>query len=107
MDPHRTAEPTARERQSVQSILDLITTLARFLQERPVPRDSTLADLFSYLARMKEIQGNTKNGVSLIACLMAKEYLCQHLEMAPFDVAAKPQGAAAWTSTSAQRMRGE
>jgi len=49
--------------------------------------------LYAYLARMKEIQGNTDNGVSLVACLMAKEYLNRDLDMIPFDAAAKPQGA--------------
>ena len=93
MDADRGVELTARERRAVHSILDRIMTLARFLQESPVPREPTSADLFSYLARMKEIQGNTDNGTSLVACLLAKEYLYQHLTMVPFDVAAKPQGA--------------
>ena len=85
---------TPREHQAIQAVLDRIAELARFLGHNPVPMDATSADLYSYLARMKNIQGNTDNGVSLVACLMAKEYLNRHLEMAPFDIALKPQGAA-------------
>jgi hypothetical protein len=87
-------ELTPGERQAVQGILDRIATLARFLTQSPVAEDADSGVLYSYLARMKEIQGNTDNGVSLVACLMAKEYLTRQLDMQPFDVAAKPQGAA-------------
>lgn len=87
-------ELTLNERRAVKAILDRIVALARFLEESPIPEDLDSAVLYSYLARMKEIQGNTDNGVSLVACLMAKEYLNGHLDMEPFDVAAKAQGAA-------------
>jgi hypothetical protein len=87
-------ELTPGERQAVQGILDRIAMLARFLEQRPVPEDADAGVLYGYLASMKKIQGNTDNGVSLVACLMAKEYLTRQLDMQPFDVAAKPQGAA-------------
>jgi hypothetical protein len=94
MGPQDDHELTPREREAVQGMLDRITTLARFLAQGPVPENADSGVLYRYLARMKEIQGNTDNGVSLVACLMAKEYLTRHLDMQPFDVAAKPQGAA-------------
>lgn len=42
---------------------------------------------------MKQILGNTSNDMSLVAVLLAKEYVCSRHEMAPFDAASKPQGA--------------
>jgi len=75
-------------------ILDRIAALARFLEKSPAPADPGLGVLYSYLGRLKAIQGNTNNDVSLVACLMAKEYLNGHLDMKPFDAASKPQGAA-------------
>ena len=92
MSPKAKRALTRREREAVKGILDRIATLAIFLKESP-PDQLDASTLYTYLARMKEIQGNTDNGVSMVACLMAKEYLNQSLEMNPFDVAAKPQGA--------------
>lgn len=87
-------ELTSNERQAVKAILDRIAALALFLEKSPIPEGAESDVLYSYLARMKEIQGNTDNGVSLVACLMAKEYLNHQLGMEPFDVSRKAQGAA-------------
>ncbi len=86
-------ELTPRERHAVQEILDRIAALAQFLEQSPVPKRPGASVLYRYLARMKEIQGNSDNGVSLVACLMAKEYLNRELDMESFDAATKPQGA--------------
>ena len=85
---------TSREQQAVQRIVGSIAELARFLNETPIPDDLSPSVLYGYLARMKAIQGNTDNGVSLMACLLAKAYLNRQLKMASFDVADKAQGAA-------------
>jgi hypothetical protein len=87
------AKLTPREQAAVQGILDRITALAQFLEQNPIPTDPGPEVLYEFLARMKQIQGNTSNGVSLVACLLAKRYLNAHLDMEPFDVALKPQGA--------------
>jgi hypothetical protein len=91
LKPH--GELTPHEREAVQAVLDRIANLARFLEENPVPEAPDAETLYAYLARMKEIQGNTDNGVSLVACLMAKDYLGRHLPMASYEAAAKPTGA--------------
>jgi hypothetical protein len=84
---------TLRERRAVQAVLDRITALTQFLEDNPVPVDPPAAVLYEYLARMKQIQGNTDNGASLVACLLAKSYLRARLGMEPFDAAEKAQGA--------------
>jgi hypothetical protein len=62
-------------------------------QEKFDSQQSSVIAWYKYLAMMKEIQGNTSNDISFVACLMAKEYLYRKLPMKPFDVASKPQGA--------------
>jgi hypothetical protein len=94
MTTRETGDLTVRERQEVQRLLERISQLADFLKGNTLPADAGPQILYRYLAQMKAIQGNADNGVSLVACLMAKEYLSEHLEMAPFDVAEKAQGAA-------------
>jgi hypothetical protein len=84
---------TPLEQASVRGILDRIAALALFLEHNPVSADPTPLALYEFLAQMKQIQGNTNIGVSLVACLLAKQYLNAHLDMEPFDVARKPQGA--------------
>jgi hypothetical protein len=84
---------TPNERRQVKAILNRILELTRFLSETQIPTEPDARFMYTYLARMKQIQGNTDNGVSLIACLMAKEYLCRRWEMAAFDIGLKPQGA--------------
>lgn len=84
---------TAGEQAAVQTILDRIATLSQFLKESTLPQEPSPEVLYEFLARMKQIQGNTDNGCSLVACLLAKQYLSRHLDMASFDVALKPQGA--------------
>src|SRR4051812_35292643 len=63
---------TSLEQAAVQKIVDGITALALFLQENPPSSDSGPELLYEYLNRMKQIQGNTSNGVSLVACVLAK-----------------------------------
>ena len=85
---------TSGEQAAVQAVLDRITTLAQFLEHNPVPENPEPEVLYEYLARMKKIQGNTDNGVSMVACLLAKRFLGARLDMQPFDATKKPQGAA-------------
>ena len=48
---------------------------------------------FGFLARFKDELGNFNTDVSLMATLMAKQYLEARLDLAPFDAALKPMGA--------------
>lgn len=71
-----------------------INVVAEFLQSAPRPDAAATPDKwFPYLARIKAIQGNFSNDLSFVSALMAKSYLCETLDMEPFDVALKPQSA--------------
>lgn len=51
-------------------------------------------DLFSYMLSLKSIIGNYNNDISALACLMAKDYILNNLEIkGDFNVLLKPQGA--------------
>jgi hypothetical protein len=85
---------TENERRSLTSIRQRLDRLRAFLIERASPLDgSAIGVWYDHLAATKEIVGNANNDLSFVACLMAKDYLSRHLEMEPFDVALKPQGA--------------
>jgi hypothetical protein len=65
-----------------------------FLNTHEAPQtDSSPSLWFAFLSEIKAIQGNFSNDLSLVSCLMAKHYLMERFDLAPFDVAAKPQGA--------------
>ena len=70
-----------------------------------------MRDWFEYHVSIKRILGNHSNDMSLIACLLAKEYLSSKLPMEPFDAAENRQGAAGLdideSTTDGQRVIGE
>lgn len=85
---------TPHERAALEEVGRRIDLLADHLTKRPRPSDpASLADWFGYLDAMKAIVGNADNDASLVAALMAKEFLCRNLAMRPFDAAAKSQSA--------------
>lgn len=87
-------ELTERERGELRRILASLRDLRDYLQHNPPPGEGvSLAELQAYLAGFKAIQGNAHNGASLVATLLAKEFLFNALPMRPFDAALKPQGA--------------
>jgi hypothetical protein len=69
----------------------LIEMQAHLSKETPAWEDT--AAWFSFLAKLKAIQGNSSNDVSFVATLMAKQYLAQCYGLISFDAAEKPQGA--------------
>ncbi len=48
---------------------------------------------FKYLAKLKEIQGNSSNSVSFVGTLLAKQFLANRYGLVDFDAAEKPQSA--------------
>lgn len=85
---------TTNERQSLVQLTQRLAALKGFLSQSVLPdADSALGEWLHYLDAMKQITGNASNGMSLIGCMMAKEYLSRHLPMKSYDAALKPQGA--------------
>jgi hypothetical protein len=85
---------TPNERKAVGRISDHIQRLSSFFAQNASPAGSaTPQEWFAYLAGFKDELGNINNDISLISILLAKQYLMDHLDMVPFDVALKPQGA--------------
>jgi hypothetical protein len=82
-----------RERNAIQQTRQQIIRLGAFFAKNPPPEADTAAEWFSYLASFKEELGNINNDVSFFATLLAQAYLLEHLDVRPFDAAAKAQGA--------------
>lgn len=86
---------TSNEQIQLAAVDQRLSELRTYLLERQTPgRDGAAADWFAFLSAMKQITGNASNDLSFVATLMAREYLSSVLDMAPFDAALKPQGAA-------------
>jgi hypothetical protein len=89
MSPRTIGEQTA-----IAAIGDRLDRLTSHLRDSPRPSSgSSASEWFSFLASMKAIVGNSDNDASLIAGLMARDYLSRRLTMAPYCAAAKAQGA--------------
>jgi hypothetical protein len=85
---------TSNEQNQLAAVERRQSELRAFLLEQQRPAsDGPLSNWFAFLSAMKQITGNASNDLSFIATLMAKEFLCSRLDMAPFDAALKPQGA--------------
>jgi hypothetical protein len=85
---------TPKETARLGALAESIRQLTEYLAEHSfAPAEMSLPSLYAHLAQMRRIQGNASNGVSYVACLMAKAYLTAHMEMEPFDVGLKPEGA--------------
>lgn len=87
---------TENELAALQQSATRIERLTAFLNENAPPNpEMNSQEWFGYLVRVKSILGNFNNDLSLVSCLMTKDYLTSRHTMAPFDVAEKPQ--AQWT----------
>jgi hypothetical protein len=87
-------ERSVNERAHLTAIGERTHRLRAFLADHPVPdADGEVREWFDYLSGIKRIVGNASNDLSLVATLMAKEYLARVLPMQPFDAALKPMGA--------------
>lgn len=67
--------------------------LRRFLVATPSPSPHHAAAWLAFTLRMREIQGNLSNTVSLAAGILARDYLVEHAGAQPYDAVAKAQGA--------------
>ena len=87
-------EWTSNERNAIAKVSERVQRLRLFFAQNAPPAGSaTPEEWFGYLARFKDELGNFNNDVSLMATLMAKQYLVAHLDMDPFDALEKEQGA--------------
>ena len=80
---------TEKEQQTRQRII----RLGAFFAKNMPPESDAAAEWFAYLTMFKDELGNINNDVSFLATLLAKAYLVKNLDIAPFDAAAKAQGA--------------
>jgi hypothetical protein len=79
---------------ALQGLEAKVLRLSEFFSRVPFPQTEEPTDWYSYLASFKGELGNIYNDVSLLATMMAKEFLQACFELPDFDAAAKPQGAA-------------
>ncbi len=86
---------TVNELQKISNINNKIKSLKKFFIQNDLNSTSTIPqEWYDYLKKFKTILGNINNDISLISCLMVKEYLLNnHLFCDEIDVAKKPQGA--------------
>ena len=105
-------ELTENEAISLQRTATRLDHLRAFLHDqRPPSVGTSPQEWFAYLAEFKAILGNFSNDLSLVSCLMAKDYLTDRLQLPPFDVAEKAQGASGLDiderTTTGERVIGE
>jgi hypothetical protein len=85
---------TKNERACLDEIQRTLQDLTDFLTTHQFRADeATPLELYQFLSRMKAIQGNASIAMSLLGCVLARDYLYRTLEMQPFDAAGKAQGA--------------
>jgi hypothetical protein len=84
---------SANEGSAIQELRRRLIRLASYLATKCPPQSDCPVEWYGFLAGLKDELGNLNNGVSLIATLLAKDYLVSRLSLAPFDAAAKAQGA--------------
>lgn len=85
---------TPNELASLQRTANRLKEIRNLLNEHALPEaDASSSDWFTFLATFKAILGNFNNDLSLVSCLMAKEYLSERFQLVPFDATEKPQGA--------------
>jgi CobQ-like glutamine amidotransferase family enzyme len=70
-----------------------LTDLRDYLNTCSLGEGIDLRRLKTAVEQVQEIQGNLANDGSLIACVLARQFLQRRFEIPAFDAAAKPQGA--------------
>ncbi len=85
--------------------------LREFLAANSLVEPMEMKAWFRYLVGIKDVLGNVNNSVSLLATILAKQFLTERFRLAVFDAAAKPQGATgpdiAVTTLDGERIVGE
>ncbi len=85
---------TDKEQAYFDKIRNKTVKLNQFMSDNISPPTNDTLAWFKYIAKIREIQGNTSNDQSFLATMLAKDYLMQHYDLATYDAAEKPQGAA-------------
>ena len=84
---------TENEMMEINNIVAMVDRLKVSTSAAPPKSIDTIYSWFSYINDIKQAQGNINNTLSFLSCLMAKEYLCKHINGFVFDAACKKQGA--------------
>lgn len=85
--------PTTTSRVALEKAASTVDQLRAFLTETPTPSPTDTNAWLAYALRIRVIQGNVSNMASLVATILAHDYIVQHANAEPYDAVAKPQGA--------------
>jgi len=86
-------ERTPNEQQHLEKQRQRLTELKAFLNTQPLPGDAApTIEWLSYLLEMKSLLGHTHNATTVVATMLARDYLTSTLSMRPFDATTKPPG---------------
>jgi hypothetical protein len=88
-----TTKLTQNESEALKTTAKKLCELRDFLDSYPLDENLDLRRLKTAVEQVQEIQGNLANDGSLIACVLARQFLQRRFEIPAFDAAAKPQGA--------------
>lgn len=84
----------AAERAGLLEIAKGIAELRTYLASHPDPSPTDVRKWFEFVGGIRAIQGNVSNDASLLASILAREYLVTQANATAYDAAAKAQGAA-------------
>lgn len=84
---------THKENEALKKTAKKLCELRDLLHSCPLDENLDLLRLKTAVEQVQEIQGNLANDGSLIACVLARQFLQRRFEIPAFDAAAKPQGA--------------
>jgi len=84
---------TQSESEALKTTAKKLCELRDFLDSFPLDEKLDLRRLKTAVEQVQEIQGNLANDGSLIACVLARQFLQRRFEIPEFDAAAKLQGA--------------
>lgn len=88
-----TTKLTHNESEALKATEQKLSDLRDCLNSWPLDENLDLCRLKRAVEQVQEIQGNLANDGSLIACVLARQFLQQRFDIPAFDAAAKPQGA--------------
>ncbi|MCX6839775.1 MAG: hypothetical protein NTX35_18490 [Verrucomicrobia bacterium] len=106
-----TTKLTQNESEALKTTAKKLCELRDFLDSCPLDENLDLRRLKTAVEQVQETQGNLANDGSLIACVLARQFLQRRFEIPAFDAAAKPQGAPGLDvevlTSSSERIIGE
>jgi hypothetical protein len=106
-----TTKLTQNESEALKKTAKKLCKLRDLLHSCPLDENVDLCRLNTAVEQAQEIQGNLANDGSLIACVLARQFLQRRFEIPAFDAAAKPQGAPGLDvdvlTSSSERIIGE